>query len=95
MSKKKAINVLMVTGVYSPELNGAVLQCKRVVSLLKNKIIFSILTTTRHKALAGQSIVNGVDVFRPYVGNRIAKLLQIIKIFQVLLTRKIDIVHLH
>ena len=92
---KKNINVLMVTGVYFPEVNGAVLQCKRIVSSLKNKITFSVLTTTRYKKLADQNIVDGVNVFRPYAGNYIFRLLQVIKIFQVFLTRKIDIVHLH
>ena len=85
----------MVTGVYFPEVNGAVLQCKRIVSSLKNKITFSVLTTTRYKKLADQNIVDGVNVFRPYAGNYIFRLLQVIKIFQVFLTRKIDIVHLH
>jgi len=92
---KKNINVLMVTGVYFPEINGAVLQCKRIVSSLKNKINFSVLTTTRYKKLTDQNIVDGVNVFRPYAGNHISRLLQVIKIFQVFLTRKIDIVHLH
>jgi glycosyltransferase involved in cell wall biosynthesis len=95
MNNKKSINVLMVTGVYFPEVNGAVLQCKRIVYLLKNKISFSILTTTKHKSFVDLNIIDGVEVFRPYVGNHIAKLLQVIKIFQVFLTRKIDIVHLH
>jgi len=95
MNNKKNINVLMVTGVYFPEINGAVLQCKRIVSSLKNKINFSVLTTTRYKKLTDQNIVDGVNVFRPYAGNHISRLLQVIKIFQVFLTRKIDIVHLH
>jgi len=94
-SKDKLINVLMVTGVYYPEVNGAVLQCKRIISLLEKKVYFSVLTTTKHKNLVEESVVDGVDVFRSYIGNRSAKLLQIIKILQVFFTKKIDIVHLH
>jgi glycosyltransferase involved in cell wall biosynthesis len=90
-----SINVLMVTGVYFPEVNGAVLQCKRIISVLKIKVNFIVLTTSRHKNLIDNDVVDGVDVFRSYIGNSSVKLLQIIKIFSVFFTKKFDIVHLH
>ena len=95
MSKKKAINVLMVTGVYFPEVNGATLQCMRIISALKGCFGFSVLTTTIHKSLVRQNVVDGIDVFRSHIGNRGAKLLQTVDIFSVFLTRRFDIVHLH
>ena len=95
MSKKKAINVLMVTGVYFPEVNGAAFQCMRIISALKVCCGFSVLTTTKHKYLVRQNVVDGIDVFRSYIGNRGAKLLQIVDIFSVFFTRRFDIVHLH
>ena len=92
---QKKINILMVTGVYFPEVNGAVLQCKRIISLLKIKVNFIVLTTSRHKNLIDNDVVDGVDIFRSYSGNSGAKLLQIIKIFSVFFTKRFDIVHLH
>ena len=49
MLENKVVNVLMVTGVYFPEVNGATLQCMRLISLLGKKVNFSVLTTTRYK----------------------------------------------
>ena len=94
MLENKVVNVLMVTGVYFPEVNGATLQCMRLISLLGKKVNFSVLTTTRYKNI-DKNIVNGVDIFRSYIGNRFVKFLQIIKILQVFSSKRIDIVHLH
>ena len=87
MHNGEKLSVLMVTGVYYPEVNGAVLQCKRIISLLKVKVNFIVLTTSRHKNLIDNDVVDGVNVFRSYIGNSGAKLLQIIKIFSVFLTK--------
>jgi len=95
MPNKKNLSVLMVTGVYYPEVNGAVLQCKRIISLLKIKVNFIVIASSRHKHLINNDVVDGVNVFRSYIGNSGAKLLQIIKIFSVFLTKRFDIVHLH
>jgi len=95
MLDKNKVNILMVTGVYFPEVNGATLQCMRIVYLLKKRINFSILTTTKQKNLVRHNVVDGIYVFRSYIGNSSAKLLQIVNIFYVLLTKKIDIIHLH
>ena len=34
MSLDRKINVLMITGVYLPEINGAVLQCSQLINIL-------------------------------------------------------------
>ena len=92
---KKEINVLMVTGVYFPEVNGATLQCMRIISLLKKEVSFSVLTTTKYKDLVKHTVIDGIDVSRSYIGNSGSKLLQIIKIFSIFFIKRIDIVHLH
>ena len=92
---KKEINVLMVTGVYFPEVNGATLQCMRIISLLKKEVNFSVLTTTKYKDLVKHTVIDGIDVSRSYIGNSGSKLLQIIKIFSIFFIKRIDIVHLH
>ena len=92
---KKEINVLMVTGVYFPEVNGATLQCMRIISLLKKEVNFSVLTTTKYKDLVKHTVIDGIDVYRSYIGNSGSKLLQIIKIFSIFFIKRIDIVHLH
>jgi len=92
---KKEINVLMVTGVYFPEVNGATLQCMRIISLLKKEVNFSVLTTTKYKDLVKRTVIDGIYVSRSYIGNSGFKLLQIIKIFSIFFIKRIDIVHLH
>ena len=95
MYKKSKINVLMVTGVYFPEVNGATLQCMRIISLLKNNNNFTVISTTKHKDLAGKNIIEGIDIFRFYIGSRVDQFLQVIKILFVFFTKNFNIVHLH
>jgi glycosyltransferase involved in cell wall biosynthesis len=54
----------MVTGVYHPEVNGAANQCRQLVNALKEKVSFTVLTTTRDPNLPPRCMVEGVDVFR-------------------------------
>ncbi len=95
MSKKNIRNVLMVTGVYYPEVNGATLQCMRVISTLKKDVNFSVLTTTKDKNIAKNNVIDGIDVYRHYIGNRLGKFSQLFGISWIFFTKKIDIVHLH
>ncbi|MBT4730356.1 glycosyltransferase family 4 protein [Candidatus Woesearchaeota archaeon] len=88
-------NVVMITGVYFPEINGATLQCMKVISLLKREVDFKVITTTKYSNLVDYKVVDEVDIFRFYTGNYFSKFLQVIKIFLVFFTKKIDIVHLH
>jgi len=85
----------MVTGVYYPEVNGATLQCMRVISTLKKDVNFSVLTTTKYKNIAKNNVIDGIDVYRHYIGNRLGKFSQLFGISWIFLTKKIDIVHLH
>ena len=94
MSNKK-LSVLMVTGVYYPEVNGATLQCMRVISTLKKDVNFSVLTTTKDKNIAKNNVIDGIDVYRHYIGNRLGKFSQLFGISWIFFTKKIDIVHLH
>ena len=66
---RKPYNVLMVTGVYHPEINGASNQCRQVVNTLKNKVGFKVLTTTRNPNLSSRCKVDGIDVFRILLRN--------------------------
>ncbi len=58
------IRVLMVTGVYHPEVSGAANQCRQLVNTLKEKAIFEVLTTTRDPNLPSRCQIDGVDVSR-------------------------------
>ena len=61
------INVLMVTGVYLPEVNGAVRQCSQLISILGKSVRFSILTGTRDESSNGCGHIDGVLVTRVYM----------------------------
>jgi len=92
------IGVLMVTGVYQPEVNGAANQCRYLVSALRNKVSFMVLTTTRDPYLPQRSIVDGVDVFRVLSNKNLDTYCgSIVKVLSFLLFRRKDfqIVHLH
>jgi len=82
-------NVVMITGVYFPEINGATLQCMKVISLLKREVDFKVITTTKYSNLVDYKVVDEVDIFRFYTGNYFSKFLQVIKIFLVFFTKKI------
>jgi glycosyltransferase involved in cell wall biosynthesis len=98
MSDKKSINVLMVTGVYYPELNGANLQCKRIISDLKLKVSFLVLTATRDTKIALIDSVGGIKVKRVLLRNsKFSLILHAINtsIFILKHRNEFDIVHLH
>ena len=64
------VSVLMITGVYYPEVSGAANQCRQLVGALKEKVSFKVLTTTRNSNLPRRCKVDGIDVFRIVVGQR-------------------------
>ena len=59
----------MVTGVYFPEVNGAILQCMRIVNTLKNKVLFSVLTSTSDYKKVSTNMVNNTKVTRILLGS--------------------------
>jgi glycosyltransferase involved in cell wall biosynthesis len=62
--------VLMVTGAYYPELAGGSLQCRTLVLALRDRVRFSVLTTTAERSQARRSDVDGVPVYRVFVDPR-------------------------
>tara|TARA_Y100000034_G_scaffold111513_1_gene144651 strand:+ start:172 stop:1347 length:1176 start_codon:yes stop_codon:yes gene_type:complete len=58
------IGVLMVIGVYHPEISGAANQCRLLVKTLSREINFSVLTTTRNPDLPRRCQIDNTDVFR-------------------------------
>ena len=60
----------MVVGAYYPELAGGSLQCRTLIAALRDRVAFSVLTTTGDRALPPRSTVDGVPVYRVYVDAR-------------------------
>lgn len=89
----------MVTGAYYPESSGASLQCQQLVRLLRNRVDFTVLTTTTDSTLAADAVVNDVDVWRVQVdparaASKVAAIPELGALFGRLRDR-FDIVHLH
>lgn len=99
MYSDKKINILMITGVYLPEINGAVLQCHQLINKLKNFFNFSILTSTNNKSLNKYSYIGDIPVNRIHIikDNKIEYILGTIKYFTFLIKLFIetDLIHIH
>jgi glycosyltransferase involved in cell wall biosynthesis len=94
-----APGVLMVTGVYAPEISGASLQCRTLVAALGDRARCRVLTTTSERALAGEDVIDGVPVRRVLVdlvrpATKIAAALAMVRAC-VRDAPAIDIVHFH
>ena len=59
--------VLMAVGAYYPELAGGSLQCRSLVLALRDRVRFSILTTTADPGLPSMGDVDGIPVHRIFV----------------------------
>jgi glycosyltransferase involved in cell wall biosynthesis len=59
--------VLMVTGAYYPEISGAGLQCRALVNQLRDRIAFTVLTTTADRSLPVDDVRDGVPVHRVFI----------------------------
>ena len=99
MAPEKKLNVLMITGVYLPEINGAVLQCSQLINNLGKAVNFSVLTGTNDESTYGCVDVDGVSVTRVFMPKR-RKFKYIIGVawFYIQLIRKLrkaDLVHVH
>ena len=57
----------MVTGAYYPELAGGSLQCRSLILALRDRVRFSVLTTTGDRSLPSRADVDGVAVRRIFV----------------------------
>lgn len=89
----------MVTGVYAPETSGASLQCRNVIRALRDRVDFTVLTTSTDPSLPWQSVVEGTSVRRITVNpaSRVSKAIAIERMASAFLeiAPNIDIVHLH
>jgi glycosyltransferase involved in cell wall biosynthesis len=59
--------VLMAVGAYYPELAGGSLQCRSLVLALRDRVRFSVLTTTADRSLPSSADVDDVPVHRVFV----------------------------
>ena len=95
----KKLNVLMVTGVYIPEVNGAVQQCSQVINKLKESINYSVLTGASYGKFNNFEYINEVPVARFYMpkNQKIKYIIGAFKFFHGLtkILKKIDIIHIH
>jgi glycosyltransferase involved in cell wall biosynthesis len=89
----------MITGVYYPEINGAVLQCKQVIRELNGFIIATVLTSTSDESLKSREYINGALVVRvllpKYRKIYYIKGLLIYIFTSISLIRKTELVHIH
>lgn len=93
------LGVLMVTGAYYPEVSGAGLQCRELVRTLRDRVTFTVLTTSTDPLLPVVGEVDGTPVYRVAVdvsrfGSRLRAGLRIARLF-VHLRPRFQIVHLH
>ncbi len=91
--------VLMVTGAYYPEMSGAGLQCRALVTRLRSDVDFSVLTTTSDRTLPRRDIQDGVPVWRVFVDptswrSKALAALGFVRAFAVT-SQRFSIVHLH
>jgi glycosyltransferase involved in cell wall biosynthesis len=93
------INILMITGVYLPEMNGAVLQCNQLIKNLGDTVNFTILTSTNKELAKGSEYINGVKVYRVFMpkDNKIIYMLGVYQfyIFLIQSLKKVNLIHLH
>ncbi len=89
----------MVTGVYHPEINGAVLQCKQLINNLRNHIDFTVLSGAGSKELATKGEVNGIGVQRFHLrkNNYLLYLfdITILTLSFIKIAVKVNVVHIH
>jgi glycosyltransferase involved in cell wall biosynthesis len=89
----------MVVGAYYPELAGGSLQCRTLIRALRDRVQFSVLTTTRDRTLPAVSDVDGVLVRRVFVAperrlTKIAAAVQLLRRARAI-ARDHDVIHFH
>ena len=93
------MNVLMVTGAYSPEISSGGLQSEMMARALRDRVEVRVLTTALDPATPRRSSVDGIEVTRIHVriGDRLAQLrASLIMGAELLrLVRWCDVIHLH
>jgi glycosyltransferase involved in cell wall biosynthesis len=89
----------MVVGAYYPELAGGSLQCRTLALALKDRVTFTVLTTTTLPDAPAQSEVDGIQVHRVFVDSR-SRRSKVMAAFRMMrlaprLARQCDIFHFH
>jgi glycosyltransferase involved in cell wall biosynthesis len=97
--QSKKVKILMVTGVFYPELNGAVLQCMQLIKNLSGSIEVSVLSGASNKAYSKDLVTvdfSVTSVFMPKL-KKIEFMFGALHFFISLLglLRKNDLVHIH
>jgi len=99
LSSDKRVQVLMITGIYLPEFNGAVIQCSQLMARLKQSINFSVLTGTNNATAFGSECVDDIEVTRVYMpkGKTFKYIIGAARFYLTLLRllAKVDLVHFH
>lgn len=95
----KNINVLMITGVYFPEFNGAVRQCGQLISELSHTVKFEVLCATNQKNEIGEKFRDRVLITKVFM-NRISffqYFFNLLNFYRILFLKLkfFDIVHIH
>jgi hypothetical protein len=89
----------MITGVYLPEINGAVGQCSQIIKKLNRKINFSVLTTTKDSSASGFYNLDKATIYKVHVPsiNKMKKFLGLIHFYLLLLSilKYKNIIHIH
>jgi len=90
------IKVLMVTGSYFPDVNGAILQCSQMIEQLsrKNNISFKILTSPLKNSKAPEHFDNNTYRISNFSSLKFS-LFSLFKITQLFLAHRFSIVHFH
>jgi glycosyltransferase involved in cell wall biosynthesis len=96
---KKKINVLMITGVYIPEYNGAVRQCRQLILELYHLVNFEILCGSNFSKESGEKIIDKILVTKVFMDRSryVQYIFQCIHFYKILLNKLkfFDIVHIH
>src|SRR5207247_2078883 len=91
--------VLMVIGAYYPELSGGGLPCREIVTRLRDRARFMVLTTTFDPSLPENDERDGVPVFRVRVDPHSlwSKMRAAVRMASTFWSnrRRFEIVHLH
>lgn len=99
LSADERVHVLMITGVYLPERNGAVMQCSQLMGRLEKSINFSVLTGTNNVTSNGIECIDDIAVNRVYMpkGKSFKYIIGAAKFYLALLRSlsKVDLVHFH
>jgi glycosyltransferase involved in cell wall biosynthesis len=99
MPLENKLNVLMITGVYLPEINGAVRQCSQLIENLEEYVNYSVLTGTNDESLQGCDYIDGVTVTRVFMskGRKLKYFIGAVRFFLCLIRMlsKTDLVHIH